>query len=233
VKDNITKEYSLTIASRAMLSPISYILELAAIGDTSKWFYRYDPHTKIATNTCPAYPNNPAYPISDCNFTFKSEAEVNGYWDDARWRCGSAYVQCNKEEAKMNKLADDLKKDGCTELTCSKEINEMNGYVEEIARLHSYGVGYQWWTCWSTSPYLQEKGKGKYFTHDRKWRIQTTAEGDPKWGTLYGTRVWKDKEDDKQHDVACFNDPAKGKEVPSGFWPNYGTLGIAVKPVID
>lgn len=234
--DDYSKEYSLTMATRAKLTATSYVLEQVNVSYSNNWRYSFDSATKTGYDTCPAYTKDAKLVRDLCKFTTDTKAETNGYWADARYRCGDAYVQCNRHEAEMNQLAAKLEKTGCEQLTCSKEINEMNGYVAAIARLQSYGVAEPWWTCWSTH---SDKRNGGYSTHNLEWRITASAKQTPyeeanrlpsQWGTLQGTRVWKDHLDSKQRDVACFNDARQGKVIPSGFWPDYSSLGIEVNP---
>jgi|GEM_PF-6728776 len=208
-----TFQYSLSIAVRAKLTSIAYVLEKPVL--TLPLLWEYNPVDN--SSFCPSVINKGT--IEDCGFETNNDVQINGYWDDARWRCGS-YVLCSAERRNMDTLADTTNKNGCTNLTCSKEIDQMNGYVQEIARQQDWGVSDGWWTCWSTDSQRHKKANPK----GNAWRIETS---DAKWGTLHGTRVWEDKHNEKSRKVACYGDKdSKETPAPSGFWPNLKKIGV-------
>jgi hypothetical protein len=175
--------------------------------------------------------------VIGCNFTFAPNDQPNGYWQDTLYRCWN-FSNCTTTRNKLihndDSVANRLKginkatgKRGCTDLTCSAEIKEVNDIIQYSADKMSYGVTAAWWSCWNASPWK------------KVWTVRLDADkagADAKRIEVNGTLHWPFKTSEgaysyddktKERGKACNKDSTSGKPDPlhKEMWPKLSEIG--------
>ncbi|MCD6027717.1 MAG: hypothetical protein K0R08_2236 [Solimicrobium sp.] len=175
-----------------------------SITNPSNWFYEAKP--PVYTRTCP----RAGELISNCTFTLKKNVQTNGYWSDAPYRCGTnTRKECAHPKGQLHQLID---RNGgvCDEVTCQKEIRQVNVVVNDIARIQVGELDPGYRTPWYADP---KSDKAQWI---KKWN-ETSLEGQNV--TMEGTWLWKEFNNNDEREIA--NNATNLK----GTWPDYSGLG--------